>query len=85
MSGDCVVCECLCRGSSDLTQFKSVGWDLLVLSECVYLEDTFDALLYTMYELCTLDTVVILGYIKRRKADNKFWKKAEKLFTWHKV
>ena len=73
------------RGETDCAQFTDPPIDYIVAVECIYLEDLFDALLQSMVKLCGDDTRIVVAFMKRRKADSKFWKKAAKLFDWNKV
>lgn len=73
------------RGLTDCSQFTTPPIDYILAVECIYLEDLFDPLLQSMFDLCSDETQIIVAFMKRRKADKSFWKKASKRFEWRKV
>jgi len=61
-------------------------FDYIIASDCIYLEHTFETLLKTMLSLSdSRQTNIIVAYQKRRKADQRFWKLAQKRFHIYKV
>eukprot|EP01117_Protostelium_nocturnum_P019301 TRINITY_DN8336_c0_g1_i1.p1 TRINITY_DN8336_c0_g1~~TRINITY_DN8336_c0_g1_i1.p1 ORF type:complete len:298 (-),score=104.39 TRINITY_DN8336_c0_g1_i1:211-1104(-) len=67
------------RGDCDkYTKDKPI--DFIIASDCVYLEPTFAALTDTMHQLSNSETRIFMSFQKRRKADNRFWKIAQKKF-----
>jgi predicted nicotinamide N-methyase len=72
----------LCWGETDCTLFtKKHHIDYIIASDCIYLEHLFQPLLQTIEQLSAADTVTVVSFIKRRKADSKFWKLATKRFN----
>jgi hypothetical protein len=67
--------------------------DLILLSDCVYLESLFDMLVDTLCDLTAADCVpgnesrteIWIAYKKRRKADKRFWTKLGKKFHCQEV
>jgi hypothetical protein len=59
--------------------------DYIIASDCIYLEVAFEPLVQALWELSGENTVTIVGYQKRRKADKRFWKFAQKKFDVTKV
>ncbi|KAJ3354676.1 hypothetical protein HDU83_004898 [Entophlyctis luteolus] len=56
--------------------------DLILASDCVYLESAFDPLLETLVELSTEGrTELLIVSKKRRKADKRFFDKLKKKFV----
>ncbi|KAJ3111542.1 hypothetical protein HK100_002653 [Physocladia obscura] len=56
--------------------------NLILASDCVYLETAFDSLLETLIELSTVDvTELLIVSKKRRKADKRFFDKLKKKFA----
>ncbi|KAI9283214.1 putative methyltransferase-domain-containing protein [Sporodiniella umbellata] len=54
--------------------------DVILASECVYLEVCFIPLIETFLALSKKDTIIYLAYRKRRKADKRFFQLARKKF-----
>ncbi|KAI9312864.1 nicotinamide N-methyltransferase-like protein [Dichotomocladium elegans] len=54
--------------------------DVILASDCVYLEAAFKPLLDTLVDLSTKDTVIYMSYRKRRRADRRFFQMARKKF-----
>jgi hypothetical protein len=73
------------RGETDCTPFIDPPLDFVLAVECIYLEDLFEPLLQTLEHLAGPDTTIFVSFIKRRSADGRFWKKAQKKFDWKKV
>ncbi|KAI8379469.1 putative methyltransferase-domain-containing protein [Radiomyces spectabilis] len=57
--------------------------DVILASDCVYLEVAFEPLIHTLLELSSKDTLILMSYRKRRKADKRFFQMARKHFTLH--
>ncbi|KAK9473844.1 putative methyltransferase-domain-containing protein [Dipodascopsis tothii] len=55
--------------------------DVVLAADCVYLEAAFPLLEQTLLELTDTDTLVLMAYKKRRKADSRFFKAIRKHFT----
>jgi hypothetical protein len=63
---------------------------LLLLADCVYYEPAFPLLVQTLQDLVNLhshpeDIEILFCYKKRRKADKRFFKLAQKVFSWSEV
>jgi len=63
---------------------------LLLLADCVYYEPAFPLLVQTLQDLINLhshpeDIDILFCYKKRRKADKKFFKLAQKVLSWSEV
>ncbi|KAI8994938.1 putative methyltransferase-domain-containing protein [Pilobolus umbonatus] len=54
--------------------------DVILLSDCVYLEIAFLPLIDTLYNMANKDTIIWFAYCKRRKADKRFFTMAKKKF-----
>ncbi|RUP43962.1 nicotinamide N-methyltransferase-like protein, partial [Jimgerdemannia flammicorona] len=59
--------------------------DIILASDCVYLEAAFEPLVITLADLATLDTTIFLSYRKRRKADKRFFNILKKRFDFVEV
>ena len=60
--------------------------DVLLISDCVYLESCFDPLLTTLKSLISRSsTVCLMSYKKRRKAEKQFFIKLKKHFCVEKL
>lgn len=64
----------------ELPEFAKDGVDVILAADCVYLEKAFPLLEKTLIDLTTKDTLVLMSYKKRRKADMKFFRKIKKNF-----
>lgn len=58
---------------------------LLLISDCVYLENCFDPLLQTMQELIGPNTLCLMSYKKRWRKEKRFFSRLFKLFNVTKV
>lgn len=54
--------------------------DVILASDCVYLEVAFQPLLDSLAAISNKDTDIYMSYKKRRKADKRFFQMARKLF-----
>ena len=54
--------------------------DVILLSDCVYLETAFMPLIETLSIMSNKDTVIWFAYCKRRKADKRFFTMVKKKF-----
>ncbi|PWN28529.1 hypothetical protein BDZ90DRAFT_213789, partial [Jaminaea rosea] len=59
--------------------------DVLLLADCVYLEVAFQPLVDTMIALSTAQTEILFCYMKRRKADKRFFTMLKKHFSFEDV
>ncbi|CAO1613531.1 unnamed protein product [Parajaminaea phylloscopi] len=59
--------------------------DVLLLADCVYLEVAFQPLVDTMRDLSDDHTEILFCYMKRRKADKRFFTLLKKHFTFDDV
>lgn len=59
--------------------------DILLLADCVYLEVAFQPLVDTMKDLSSETTEILFCYMKRRKADKRFFTLLKKHFTFTDV
>ncbi len=57
-----------------LPEFAKKDVDVVLAADCVYLEKAFPLLEKTLIDLTTKDTLVLMSYRKRRKADTKFFR-----------
>lgn len=63
-----------------LPEFAKKDVDVVLAADCVYLEKAFPLLEKTLIDLTTKETLVLMSYRKRRKADTKFFRKIKKHF-----
>lgn len=56
--------------------------DVLLLADCVYLEVAFQPLVDTMVAMSTKETEILFCYMKRRKADKRFFTLLRKRFEF---
>ncbi|KAJ3286071.1 hypothetical protein HK104_009190 [Borealophlyctis nickersoniae] len=68
-----------------LSQSIKPPYDIIIASDCVYLEAAFDPLIQTLQELSDDRTEIIIASKKRRKADKKFFVKLRKYFNVKEV
>lgn len=68
------------RGEEIPEESELLDVDIILASDCVYLEVAFIPLLETLLALAKKDTVIYLAYKKRRKADKRFFQLARKKF-----
>lgn len=59
--------------------------DVIIASDCVYLEVAFQPLIDTLVMLSNEKTEIYLCYKRRRKADKRFFMLARKKFTFTEV
>lgn len=59
--------------------------DVLLLADCVYLESAFQPLVDTMLDLSTPQTEILFCYMRRRKADKRFFTLLRKHFDFDDV
>ncbi|KAK9450806.1 putative methyltransferase-domain-containing protein [Limtongia smithiae] len=64
---------------------RSAQPDVVLAADCVYFEPAFVLLEKTLLDLTTKDTLVLMSYKKRRKADNKFFKAIRKNFLVEEI
>jgi len=72
-------------GVTDCTLFTKNSVDYIIACDCIYLEIAFDPLVKTLWDLSNCNTIIIIGYQKRRKADKRFWKLAQKKFEIKRI
>lgn len=77
--GKTVKAETLSWGE-ELPEYAKEGVDVVLAADCVYLESAFPLLEKTLVDLTNKDTLVLMSYRKRRKADVRFFKKIRKHF-----
>jgi predicted nicotinamide N-methyase len=76
----------LCRGEDIPIDSQLLNADIVLASDCVYLEMAFIPLLETFLALTTnKDTIIYLMYRKRRNADKRFFQMAKKRFEFMDV
>lgn len=63
-----------------LPSYAKDGVDVILAADCVYLEKAFPLLEKTLLDMTNKDTLVLMSYRKRRKADSKFFRKIRKNF-----
>lgn len=63
-----------------LPDYAKDGVDVILAADCVYLERAFPLLEKTLLDLTNENTLVLMSYRKRRKADSKFFRKIRKNF-----
>jgi len=57
--------------------------DLILASDVVYLEECFEPLVKTLVELTGEETVILMGYERRRKIEKRFFNRAKKnILLW---
>ncbi|CAO3699803.1 unnamed protein product [Rhizopus stolonifer] len=61
-------------------EFELLEADVILASDCVYLEVCFIPLIETFLALSKKETLIYLAYNKRRKADKRFFQLARKKF-----
>ncbi|OAD79887.1 hypothetical protein PHYBLDRAFT_105709 [Phycomyces blakesleeanus NRRL 1555(-)] len=59
--------------------------DVILASDCVYLEIAFQPLVDTLVLLSTKETVIYLSYMKRRNADKRFFQMLRKKFILKEI
>lgn len=71
----------------NLDEFAAVSpqWDVIIGADIVYIEDTFDALLATLRQLCGQKTDIYLACKIRYDRDLKFLSLMEDHFQWKKT
>jgi predicted nicotinamide N-methyase len=71
----------------NLDEFAAVSpqWDVIIGADIVYIEDTFDALLATLRQLCGQKTDIYLACKIRYDRDLKFLSLMEDYFQWKKT
>eukprot|EP00842_Homolaphlyctis_polyrhiza_P007021 jgi/Hompol1/908/HPOL_001601-RA len=72
----------VCFWGTPLTETlkAKMPFDLILASDCVYLEAAFDPLIQTLEDLSSETTETWIASKKRRKADKRFWTKVLKRF-----
>jgi hypothetical protein len=68
------------RGTDESKQFDR-KFDYIIASDCIYLEAAFVPLIETLLDVSDANTLTFMSFQRRRKADNNFWKKAQKKFS----
>ena len=71
----------------NLDEFAAVSpqWDVIIGTDIVYIEDTFDALLATLRQLCGQNTDIYLACKIRYDRDLKFLNLMKDHFVWEKT
>lgn len=71
----------------NLDEFAAVSseWDVIIGADIVYMEDTFDALLATLRQMCGKNTDVYLACKIRYDRDLKFLHLMKEHFLWEKT
>ncbi|KAI9477921.1 MAG: putative methyltransferase-domain-containing protein [Benjaminiella poitrasii] len=59
--------------------------DVILASDCIYLEVAFIPLIETLFELTHQDAIIYLAYRKRRSADKRFFQLARKKFIFEDI
>ncbi|KAK9460367.1 putative methyltransferase-domain-containing protein [Lipomyces oligophaga] len=70
---------------TDLGGDYEVRPDIVLAADCVYFEPAFPLLEKTLVDLATTDTLVLMAYKKRRKADSRFFKAIRKSFQMQEI
>lgn len=63
----------------ELPAFAKEDVDVVLAADCVYLEKAFPLLEKTLIDLANKDTLILMAYRKRRKADLKFFRVSQLL------
>lgn len=66
----------------DLSQFTKTPVDIVLASDVLYTEESHTPLLNTLIGLSTPATNIIFAYERRRKINDRFFKKATRFFDW---
>ena len=64
-------------GVTDLATFKA-PYDVILAADVIYREDSFAALLQTLWELSSAETVILLSCKRRYDREEKFFELAER-------
>lgn len=64
-------------GVTDLCSFQA-PYDVILAADVIYIEDTFPALLDTLWELSSNETLILLSCKRRYDRDDRFFELAEK-------
>jgi len=59
--------------------------DIILASDCIYLEAAFEPLVATLADVAGPDTTILLSYRKRRKADKRFFNILRKRFEFVEI
>eukprot|EP00026_Physarum_polycephalum_P005024 Phypoly_transcript_05050.p1 GENE.Phypoly_transcript_05050~~Phypoly_transcript_05050.p1 ORF type:complete len:324 (+),score=96.92 Phypoly_transcript_05050:1053-2024(+) len=68
--------------SSPLSAPNPLPVDIILASDVLYSEEAHTPLLYTLAALSTPQTQIIFSYERRKKSNDRFFKKASKWFEW---
>ncbi|CAM9114260.1 unnamed protein product, partial [Discosporangium mesarthrocarpum] len=78
-------CRSLSWGTDDWRQGDFCDCDLVVLADCVYWEELFDALVDTLAGLVSTGARVLMAHVRRWKRDKKFFRLCAKKMDVRKV
>ncbi|KAI8357333.1 putative methyltransferase-domain-containing protein [Choanephora cucurbitarum] len=81
-----VVSPAILDWGTEITNSSLLNADVIIASDCIYLEVAFIPLFDTLLALTTNpNTIIYLSYRKRRKADKRFFQLARKKFVFETV
>ncbi|KAI9342743.1 putative methyltransferase-domain-containing protein [Zopfochytrium polystomum] len=69
------------KWGTPLSEAVRQQYDIILASDCVYLESAFEPLLQTLNDLCGPNTEALIVSKRRRKADKRFFEKLRKQFN----
>eukprot|EP00743_Colponemidia_sp_Colp-15_P005983 GILK01006430.1.p1 GENE.GILK01006430.1~~GILK01006430.1.p1 ORF type:complete len:280 (-),score=52.49 GILK01006430.1:25-825(-) len=76
--------KALCWGEDQLKYTKG-AYDYVLVADGIYWEFLFEPLLQTLIALASTDTVVYVAQLRRRKLENRFFRRAAKYFEVNSV
>ena len=86
-SSEVLTCE-LDWSECDQSDLKNESFDLIVLPDCVYYEESVESLVQTLKLFCKPKTLILMSLEERSEKKvlvEKFWSLMDVSFTWHEV
>ena len=72
----------------ELSDLKNEAFDLILVSDCIYYEESVEPLFRALDHFCSNDAIVVMSIedrTEKTKLVEKFWSLMDGSFTWHEI
>ena len=72
----------------ELSDLKNEAFDLFLVSDCIYYEESVEPLFIALDHFCSNDAIVVMSIedrTEKTKLVEKFWSLMDGSFTWHEI
>ena len=77
----CQVCDWFNPPPIGVFEFNSIHPEIILVADCIWIEELVDPLMNTLDKYCSNETIVIITYQQRGKvAHDKFWSRLRGIF-----